>query len=219
MPACNHADAFVIYRCRLVNLLVKNLGFARNEQPIFTDLSFEVLPGKALVLAGANGAGKTTLLKILAGLIQPDQGEISYVNQSLQPDLVAWLGVKNSLKLDWTALQNLEFLLSLRAGSAVQFQQDDYLTALHRFDLFAQRHQQVKKFSSGMQRRLALAALSLTQAKIWLLDEPQTALDKAGVAKFEQLLSEHLANSGLAVIASHQEIQNCPNQVLQLGAK
>lgn len=181
---------------------------------LFDDLSLELDAGQLLLLTGHNGAGKSTLLKLLAGLIEPDQGQIRFNSQNKSQLNQAWLGDRNALKLQWTALQNIEFLASLRPSNHA-----DPFKALDYYGLFSVRHQCVSRFSQGMKRRLALASLLLTSAEVWLLDEPQAALDQQGIVKFEQMLNQHLQAGGMAVMAAHHAVKLNPQriQTFQLG--
>jgi heme exporter protein A len=210
----------------LTRLTVQGLQYTRGHQVLFDGLNLELEPGQLLLLTGHNGAGKSTLLKILAGLIEPDQGCIQFsslrsqdsnTHNNDEPQLPnqAWLGDRNALKMQWTALQNLAFLASLRPQNQL-----DPLKALDYFGLFAVRHQLVGRFSQGMKRRLALASFMLTSAPVWLLDEPQAALDTQGISQFEQMLDRHLEGGGIAVMAAHHAvmIDEAKVQRLQLGA-
>ncbi|UQB42340.1 heme ABC exporter ATP-binding protein CcmA [Thiomicrospira microaerophila] len=200
----------------MARLLVQGLGYSRGHQMLFDDLSLELGAGQLLLLTGHNGAGKSTLLKLLAGLIEPDQGTILFHSPNDSHSNQAWLGDRNALKLQWTALQNLEFLASLRPANHY-----DPFKALDYFGLFAVRHQSVSRFSQGMKRRLALASLLLTSAQLWLLDEPQAALDQQGIALFEQMLNQHLQAGGIAVMAAHHAVKLEPQQIqtLSLGSR
>lgn len=211
-------------------LWVTELSYARNEQPIFSDLNFQIRAGEVLVLSGRNGAGKTTLLKTLAGLIEPDVGGIFFQpGKHLSSPLhhhQAWLGDRTTLKPQWTALQNLQFLVDLRgrpfhtsSNNDPNHHLDSLLAALDFFELFKVRHQSVATFSQGMKKRLALAALSLCSAPLWLLDEPQAGLDQQGIARFEQMLDRHLSQQGLVVMASHHTFEHPNAHFLQLDAK
>jgi heme exporter protein A len=182
---------------------------------LFDDLSLELDAGQLLLLTGHNGAGTSTLLKLLAGLLEPDQGKIQFNSQNSAQRNQAWLGDRNALKLQWTALQNLECLASLRPTNHT-----DPFKALNYYGLFAVRHQYVSRFSQGMKRRLALASLLLTSAEVWLLAEPQAALDQQGIERFEQMLNQHLHAGGMAVMAAHHAVKLNPQQIqtVQLGS-
>lgn len=202
-------------------LVVEEISYSRGSQLIIDNLSFQLARGELISITGHNGAGKTTLLKLIAGLLIPEQGLIQLCHadngQILTPQSnhQAWLGHRNALKDTWTALENLQFLRQLR--SANEF---DPFKALSMVGLFKQRHTPVQTFSQGMKRRLALASLLLSDAPLWLLDEPQNSLDKEGIALFEQMLARHLENGGLAVMASHHALSlTSPNcRYLKLGS-
>jgi ABC-type molybdenum transport system ATPase subunit/photorepair protein PhrA len=74
-PESNHAAL----------LQARGLSFARNDEPIFGPLDFEVAPGEALLVHGGNGSGKTTLLRVLAGLLEPGSGEIRIAGGARNP--------------------------------------------------------------------------------------------------------------------------------------
>jgi heme exporter protein A len=72
--------------------------------------------------------------------------------------------------------------------------------------------------SAGQQRRVALARLLLANARLWLMDEPFTNLDKAGQALVAELIAEHLGGGGLCVAASHQAVEiDAPTKRVMLG--
>jgi len=64
----------------------------------------------------------------------------------------------------------------------------------------------VRMLSAGQQRRVALVRLWLSDAKLWVLDEPFTALDKSGVAFLQQRFTEHLLNGGAILLTTHQDL-------------
>ena len=65
----------------------------------------------------------------------------------------------------------------------------------------------VRVLSQGQRRRVALARLALTQAPLWILDEPFTALDKASVRSLQTRLEGHLEDGGMVILTTHQEIE------------
>ncbi len=156
------------------------------------------------MVEGPNGAGKTTLLKTLCGLRRPESGDIQLNSQPIAShasSFLSWLGHHNPLKDDLSALENLEMLALLRGHN-----QHCPLEALHFMQLGKQRHHAVKTFSAGMKRRLALSSLLLSDAPLWILDEPQTALDVNGIRLFEKMVENHLQRSGLLIMTSHQPL-------------
>lgn len=182
----------------------QELAVWRGERCLFEQLHFEVELGQLALLVGANGSGKTTLLRILAGLGLPTSGTATWKGVAMnelaaeQRAEVAYRGHFEALKRDLTVAENLEFH-ALLWGREPKF--DDVLAEL-KLDRLA--HMRARYLSAGQRRRVALAMLQLSGAKLWLLDEPTTNLDSAGRALLVEWTRRHLANGGLAVVATHQ---------------
>jgi heme exporter protein A len=182
--------------------LAARRGFSR----LFAGLSFRVAAGEALVVTGANGSGKTTLLRMLAGLATPEAGEIQWQGKrvgSFDPQLraaVAFSGHLPALKDGLTAEENLASLVALEGSPASR---DAIVEALGEVALSRQSSLPARVLSQGQRRRIGLARLSLVGRPLWVLDEPLAALDTAGIALLARMMSRHLANGGLAVVATH----------------
>jgi heme exporter protein A len=159
--------------------------------------------GRCVQLSGRNGAGKTTLLRTIAGLLEPEQGEIHWRGKLTRADRssfhgeLAYLGHDTPLKADLTASENLRFGVGVRrAVSAAEIS-----VALDRAAAAPLAEQLVRTMSAG-----ALAGVLLMQVPLWLLDEPTTNLDTDGQALVTKLLEEHLSNGGVAVAAVHHSL-------------
>jgi heme exporter protein A len=143
-------------------------------------------------------------LRILAGLSLPTSGGVTWRGtaiQELSPEEraeVAYRGHLEALKRDLTVAENLAFHASLW-GRESQF--DAILTEL-KLDKAA--HMRARYLSAGQRRRVALAMLRLSGAKLWLLDEPTTNLDSEGRTLLVAWTRQHIASGGMAVIATHQ---------------
>jgi len=185
--------------------LAARRGFSR----LFDGLSFRVGAGEALVVTGPNGSGKTTLLRTLAGLTAPEAGEIRWQGRrvgSFDPELraaVAFSGHLSALKDELTAEENLASLVALEGSPAPR---DSIAEALDGVALSSQRALPARVLSQGQRRRIGLARLTLVARPLWILDEPLAALDAAGTALLARILGRHLANGGLAVVATHSPL-------------
>jgi heme exporter protein A len=186
------------------------LAARRGSSRLFSSLSFSVEPGCALFVTGANGTGKTTLLRILAGLGAPFAGKVRWRGvdvapfaQSLRED-VAYGGHLPALKDELTAEENLALLVAL-TGDAVE--PAKLREALASVSLERQARLPARALSQGQRRRLGLARLALSRRPLWLLDEPATALDTAGIALLKRLLTGHLEHGGSALVATHQALE------------
>ncbi|MBU8873340.1 cytochrome c biogenesis heme-transporting ATPase CcmA [Reyranella sp. MMS21-HV4-11] len=199
-------------------LEVTGLSCRRGGRLVFDRLSFALGEGELLALTGRNGSGKTSLLRALAGLTPPHAGTIAWqgADISLDPETwrgrLAWLGHLEGLKGDLTVMENLVFAERLRGGEAG----DRLEWALVALDLIGLSAREVRTLSAGQRRRTALARIVLSQAPLWLLDEPLNALDVPAQAAFRTALQRHLAAGGLAIAATHAEL-GIEGRSLELG--
>jgi heme exporter protein A len=191
-------------------LEISNLACTRGDLQLFSGLSFSLDAGEAMQVQGENGSGKTSLLRTLCGFIQPETGEIRWRGQDIQQlgeeyfaDMF-YLGHLNAIKDELNALENLRVSAGL-AGSAVD--EKIALAALRRMGLRRREHLPVKVLSQGQRRRVALSRLLVSDALLWILDEPLTALDVGAVALMEELIGEHLSKGGMAIFTTHQPLQ------------
>ena len=184
-------------------LAARGLAFARNEQPVFGPLDFDVDAGEALLVQGDNGAGKTTLLRVLAGLLRADAGTIDIDGQparaSLRARAITYLGHLPALKADLTALENLQFLCGLHGRRRGQRPDD----ALGIVGLAGHQDTLLRQLSAGQKKRLSLARLWLAPAPLWLLDEPYANLDLDGINLVNRMVQAHLRAGGAALLTTH----------------
>ncbi len=201
------------------SLRANALTCVRGERTLFTGLDLEVSAGEWLHVRGENGIGKTSLLRLLSGLTKPAAGEIFWNEQLISADPseyhrnLLFLGHRDSLKEDLTALENLSIATAL---DGIMVSGEEILLALHRFGLRGREDLPVNCLSAGQKRRVLLARLLLRQAKLWILDEPFNALDVRAVEMLSELILEHIASGGMAIMTSHQEIPMPNGRVVQL---
>lgn len=200
-------------------LLADDIGLIRGERRLFGGISFALNTGELLHVEGPNGSGKTSLLRVIAGLVDAETGRVSWqgrpirdIAQTYRGELV-WLGHKVGCKLDLTLLENLRFEQALRPSSARSIGD-----VLDRLRLSSVTPLPMRALSAGQQRRVALARLLLSEARLWLLDEPFTNLDREGRRLVRELVAEHLGRGGLCIAASHQPLDiDAPQQRLALA--
>jgi heme exporter protein A len=189
----------------------------RGGRLVFRGLSFALGSGEALVLRGPNGSGKSSLLRLLAGFVRPFAGELSWAGAPIAADAtahrarLAYVGHADAIKGVLTLRENLAFTLAL--GGAPPAALD---AALARFDLTLLADSPARFLSAGQRRRLALARLVGSARPLWLLDEPAVGLDAANRARLEAALAEHRAGGGLAVLATHGDVEVPAPRVLEL---
>lgn len=198
---------------------ISNLSCERDDRILFHRLSYQFQAGKITQLEGKNGAGKSTLLRIIAGLYTAYDGEVLWNGKPIYTSKiefnanVMFIGHKSAIKPTLTPLENLRFLLGLHQG----FNENELYLALENVGLFGYEHVLCRNLSAGQQRRVALARLYLSNAKIWLLDEIFTAIDKEGVLQLEKLLLQK-AQSGVSILlTTHHQLPTENIDVLNLA--
>jgi len=190
-------------------LSVTHLSCSRGDKRLFSGVTLSLQPGQWLHLEGDNGVGKTSLLRLVCGLSALEEGEISWKNQSVvknpeefRTDL-AYLGHQLALKEDLSPLENL---LADAAVAGRTLSEPEALAALAQLGLRGREHLPVRVLSQGQKRRTALARLAVSQAKLWILDEPYVALDPTAQNALSEVINAHLANGGMVLLTSHQSV-------------
>ena len=203
-------------------LNVSGLHLWRGDRHVLRGVSLDATPGQCVLLTGKNGAGKTTLLRAIAGLLDPEAGEVSWRGKATRRERddfhaeLAYLGHEPPLKADLTGRENLRYSIGIRRAVTA----DEIHAALERTGAQPFADRAVRTLSAGQRRRVALAGVLLAGAMLWLLDEPATNLDTEGKRLVATLIEEQLARGGIVVAAVHQDLDLSAERLvtLELGA-
>ena len=191
-------------------LRIRGLACSTGHRPLFCGVDATLGPGAALELRGANGSGKSTLLRCVAGLFKQDAGTVR-IRGDGQP---LYLGHKSGMNPLLSPLENIRWQLALEGRATAAGECADALGTL---GLGAQRHEPCGRLSAGQQRRAALARLLLSEAELWLLDEPLNALDQDGQRLVRRLIDDRRERGGAVVCAAHGGLELPAAQRLELG--
>jgi len=192
-----------------VNLTARDLSMSRDDRPLFENLSLSLNPGRVQQIEGPNGSGKTTLLRIMCGLILADEGDIEFNGQNIRTarlefqEQLAYLGHLHGIKEELTVIENLTFMQKLFSS---QDSDHDLLALLETVGLAGFEYSPARTLSAGQRRRLGIARVLLSDAAIWVMDEPYTAMDRKGIKMVEALISAHCERGGIALVTSHQSM-------------
>ncbi len=188
-------------------LCLHDLSFKRKHHVLFSKLHHTINAGEIIQVRGHNGSGKSTLLRILAGFIEPHSGMVTWNGLCISKDRenyienMIYIGHSNGIKPNLTVYENLSLTCILTG-----FQSKDLHIIIKKAGLEAVSHIRAQYLSAGQLRRLCLARLMFASSTVWLLDEPNTALDDEGQGLLNTLLRNHIINHGIAVIATHQAL-------------
>ncbi|VYU48133.1 ATP-binding cassette domain-containing protein [Clostridium tertium] len=198
-------------------LEVENLKKSLGKREIIKDISFSIEEGEIFGFLGPNGAGKTTTIRMLVGLIHPNEGSIKICGYDLKKDTEKALKevgavVENpELYKYLTGRENLMQIARIRKIPKESVEETIKLVGLeNRID------DKVRKYSLGMKQRLGLAASSLSNPKLLILDEPTNGLDPSGILDFREVVKKAAREKGMAVfISSHilSEVQHLCDRV------
>lgn len=197
------------------------VSFERNDVALLQNINCALTPGQVLQIRGANGSGKSTLLRILAGYLEPQTGLVQWQQECIYTQAqdyqqqVHYLGHLSGIKQNLRVKENLELHLRLYGHNTTVSLE----AAITRMGLHSLSESYAKQLSAGQLRRLALTRLILSHRDLWILDEPLTALDHDGQTLFHDLLQEHMTRGGMAIIATHHDLQLASViQTLDLGS-
>jgi len=182
------------------------LTLFRGDRCLFKGLSFALNPGELLLLRGRNGSGKTSFLRAIAGLLELESGSVVWneVAVTKEPQVfqnsLVWMAHQVGFKGDLTLLENLHYEAALRPQS-----RQDFEDVLKRLGLNRLKRLPMRSLSAGQRRRVALARMLLSDAQLWIMDEPVANLDSEGRELVVELIGEHLAADGMVIMAAHQD--------------
>jgi heme exporter protein A len=197
-------------RTHLTVISVTNLSVVKRDRLLFENLSFALEQGALLYVKGQNGAGKTSLLRVVAGLVDADSGDVHFCQQNIKHcreiyhQNLVYFGHKLGINLTLSALENLQFWCKQHQ---VSISDDTIFDTLAKLNLVGLEDIPIANLSAGQQRRVALARFWFKQdAKLWILDEPFTALDTQGIELLSKLITQFLGAGGSVMMTSHQAL-------------
>ena len=191
-----------------MTLEVKDLFCERDERVLFSNFSLQVNAAEVVQIIGQNGSGKTTLLRILCGLSDAYTGEIFWQGKALDEmrneyyQAMLYVGHLAGVKGSLTPEENLRWMIQLDKS----LNKCSIMESLKQVGLYGFEDVPCHSLSAGQQRRVGLARLYLSNAPLWILDEPFTALDKKGVREKEALIAAHVHDGGSVILTTHHDL-------------
>ena len=190
-------------------LEIKNISLSRNDNPILSNINLELDSSSVINIHGRNGCGKTSLLKIIVGITEPTDGIINNNILSNDNKNITYIGHKHGIKNNLTLSENILFEPSIYNGKQKNI--DDMIK---RYQMGKYKDYLSKNLSHGQQKKISLIKAGLSNAKVWVIDEPYSALDKDAIKILDSCIYEHLCNQGSVIMTNHEPITDKEYKVI-----
>lgn len=176
--------------------------------PAVRDISFTARPGEVLGYLGPNGSGKSTTVKMIAGLLTPTDGTVSYNGQDIQQQLlehrrrIGYVPEAPDLYSYLTGPEYLTLVGRLRQLDP-RVLEEKIDRFLHLFDIYDDRYAQISAYSKGMKQKILISGALLHDPEIVILDEPSSGLDVGSTLVLKQLIRTMAADGKIILYSSH----------------
>jgi ABC-2 type transport system ATP-binding protein len=189
-------------------LELKNITKKYSAIPVVKDVSFAVRPGEILGYLGPNGAGKTTTIKMLAGLLEPTKGEISFQGTNIKKDMVEYkkrIGYVPEQSEIYPHLSALEYLLMVGRLRHLPERsvKEKIIEFLKLFSLYEDMDAPISSYSKGMRQKVLLSAALLHNPEVLLLDEPLSGLDVTISLVVKDIVHQLALENKIILYSSH----------------
>jgi ABC-2 type transport system ATP-binding protein len=194
----------------VTTLAARGLTKRFGDRTALHDVSFEVQPGEIVAVIGPNGAGKTTLLSILAGILEPTEGELT-----IAPRQIGWVPQQAAVYSKLSAAENLRLFARLEK---LEDPEGVVERMLRQAALEDRADEQVGRLSAGNQQRVNIAIGLLSDPPVLLLDEPSASLDPRQRERLWEFIAALAARGTAIVFSTHNvaEVERYATRVLTL---
>ena len=187
-------------------LKVKNVTKYYGDFRAVDKLSFEVKPGEIFGLLGVNGAGKTTTFRMIMGLLDITEGEITLNGKKIDysvTDKIGFLTEERSLLLKLTVNEQCQYFGALKSMTKEQINKRlDYL--LDKFGITEYKNKKIKELSKGNQQKIKFITAILNEPELLILDEPFAGLDPFNIELFKNEILDLASKGSMIIFSSHR---------------
>ena len=199
------------------DMLLNAQGLCKSykERQVVDHVSLEVRQGEIVGLLGPNGAGKTTSFYMVAGLVRPDEGEVTFAGRDvsgLPMHLRARLGMgylpqEESIFRKLSVEDNLMAILETRDDLTRKEQKAKAEELMERFSITRLRKSQAIQLSGGEKRRLTIARALATNPRLLMLDEPFAGVDPIAVQDIQHIVASLRETDGLSILITDHNVR------------
>ena len=203
-----------------MDVVVENLTKSFENQKAVDSISFKAKRGEILGFLGPNGAGKTTTMKIMAGLLTPDFGNITFGDYSIWKQafkinsIIGYLPERNHLYDEMKVIDFLFFISKLHNIPKYKIT-SRVLDMIRLCGLDNDKHKQIGELSKGYRQRVGIAQALIHDPEVVILDEPTTGLDPNQIFGIRKIIKE-IGEEKTVILSSHilSEIETTCDQVM-----
>ena len=203
-----------------MDVVVENLTKSFENQKAVDSISFKAKRGEILGFLGPNGAGKTTTMKIMAGLLTPDFGNITFGDYSIWKqagkikNIIGYLPERNPLYDEMNVIDFLFFISKLHNIPKYKIT-SRVLDMIRLCGLDNDKHKQLGELSKGYRQRVGIAQALIHDPEVVILDEPTTGLDPNQIFGIRKIIKE-IGEEKTVILSSHilSEIETTCDQVM-----
>ena len=191
-----------------MSLKISGISKTYGEKKAVNNIEFEAAEGKILGILGRNGAGKTTTIKSIMGIIEPDEGSITYDGKELKKSgvKIGYLPEERGLYLNSRVKDQLLYFGTLN-GMSKREATKEICKRLNEFGISSYSTRKVKSLSKGNKQKIQLISAILHKPKIVILDEPFSGLDPVNIELFKGVV-KRLRDEGTTILFSSHRMED-----------
>lgn len=191
----------------MINISNVSKSYVKGKKSV-DNLDLEIRDGEIFGFLGPNGAGKTTTIKMIAGILNMDEGDILVDGKSITKDPLeakknfGFVPDSPDIFLRLKGIEYLNFLADIyEISSDIRKERIEELTK--KFEIYDVLENQIQSYSHGMRQKIVIVGVLLNNPKNWILDEPMTGLDPKSSYDLKEMMRKHAKEGNSVFFSTH----------------
>lgn len=191
----------------MINISNVSKSYVKGKKSV-DNLDLEIKDGEIFGFLGPNGAGKTTTIKMIAGILNMDEGDILVDGKSIKKEPLeakknfGFVPDSPDIFLRLKGIEYLNFLADIyEISSQIRKERIEELTK--KFEIYDVLENQIQSYSHGMRQKIIIVGVLLNNPKNWILDEPMTGLDPKSSYDLKEMMRKHAKEGNSVFFSTH----------------